>query len=398
MYYSYDLIQEIIMKTSIINVISEYTTLQRLDGTEYCIGLCPFHKESTPSLYVNYKTKTWVCHGCKKGGNVINFIMHAKKCSYIKAVDFLAKRLKTIDLPDAKITVNSKKIEQKKDKILAINKDAGLFYYRQLYNKRGSAGMAYFNKRKLSEETIKKFGLGYALNYGDTLYKFLIKRGHNEKDIKNAGLIGINKKGEIYDKFWNRVMYPIMNQDNKIIGFGGRVLDDSKPKYLNSPETIAFNKSENLYGLNLARYTDRSYFICCEGYMDVIAMHQAGFTNAVASLGTALTKQQTEIIASYVDTVYLAYDSDGPGVKAGRRAIELFNEVGITTKVIKMNPVKDPDEFIKKFGVKAFEERIENAESSDRFLIQSKRMMTEESESDPSEFYNYAAEILLNQL
>ena len=231
----------------------------------------------------------------------------------------------------------------------------------QLKSSQGAVGLGYFKKRQLSDETIKAFGLGYSNKYSDDLYRYLKSKGYKDDMIAKAGLISIDEKNGVYDKFWNRVMFPIMDVNSRVIGFGGRVMGDAKPKYLNSPETMVFDKSRNLYGLNRARRTKKPYFLLCEGYMDVISLHQAGFTNAVASLGTALTPGHAALIRRYVQEVYLTYDSDGAGTRAALRAMPILRDAGITAKIIRMEPYKDPDEFIKNLGAEKFEERIASA-------------------------------------
>ena len=240
----------------------------------------------------------------------------------------------------------------------------------QLKSEQGKTAHAYLTGRQLSEETIKAFGLGYSSKYSDDLFRYLRKRGYTEDLIRQAGLINTDEKNGVYDKFWNRVMFPIMDVNNRVIGFGGRVMGDAKPKYLNSPETEIFDKSRNLYGLNRARTSRKPYFLVCEGYMDVIALHQAGFTNAVASLGTALTTGHAALIKRYVQEVYLTYDSDEAGTRAALRAVPILKEAGITAKVIRMDPYKDPDEFIKNLGAEEFERRIGNARNGFMFGLE----------------------------
>ena len=264
-----------------------------------------------------------------------------------------------------------------------------------LRNDRGKNALAYFKKRELSDETMKKFGLGYSDQYSDDLYRYLRSKGYEDEILKESGLVSINEKRGGYDKFWNRAMFPIMDVHNKVIGFGGRVMGEGEPKYLNSPETPIFDKSRNLYGLNFARTTKKSQLLLCEGYMDVIALHQAGFDNAVASLGTSLTTGHANLLKRYTKEVYLTYDSDGAGVKAALRAIPILKEAGITTKIINMRPYKDPDEFIKALGADAYQERIDHAENS--FLFEIRILEQQFDMSDPeskSSFYNEVAKRL----
>ena len=246
---------------------------------------------------------------------------------------------------------------------------AAKYYYCLLRAPQGAKAMEYLKKRELSDETMRRFGLGYASQYSDELYRYLKQQGISDALLKESGLMTVNERQGIYDKFWNRVMFPIMDVNGKVIGFGGRVMGDAKPKYLNSPETIVFDKSRNLYGLHIARTSRKKYLIVCEGYMDVISLHQAGFTNAVASLGTALTSQHASILKRYTDEVILTYDSDEAGIKAALRAIPLLKTAGIATKVLHMEPYKDPDEFIKALGMEAFQDRIDHAQNSFMFEL-----------------------------
>ena len=267
------------------------------------------------------------------------------------------------------LTEEQKRERNKRQLLLEINKTAANYFYYQLNNEQGQQAREYLENRKLSKETQIHFGLGYASKYSNDLYQYLKKKGYSDQILKETGLLTYDEKHGAHDKFWNRVMFPIMDVNNKVIGFGGRVMGDGTPKYLNSPETMLFDKSRNLYGLNYARTSRKSYMIICEGYMDVIAMHQAGFTNAVASLGTAFTMQHSVLLKRYTQEVRLAYDSDGAGQKAALRAIPILKSAGINVRVIHMNPYKDPDEFIKNLGIEAFQERIDAAESSFMFEI-----------------------------
>ena len=294
----------------------------------------------------------------------------------------------------------SKEAKEKADlklTILEINKLAAKYFYAQLKAEGGKTAYAYLKNRGLSEETIVAFGLGYANKYSDDLYRYLKMKGYGDELLLKAGLISADERKGAYDKFWNRVMFPIMDVNNRVIGFGGRVMGDAKPKYLNSPETIVFDKSRNLYGLNRARTSRKPYFLICEGYMDVIALHQAGFTNAVASLGTALTVGHASLLKRYVNEVYLTYDSDEAGTRAALRAIPILKDAGITAKVIRMDPYKDPDEFIKNLGAEAFEERISKARNGFMFGLE---MLEKEfdmnSPEGKTEFHHEVARRLCN--
>ena len=367
MYFSEELIEEIRQRNDIVDVISGYVKLQK-KGSSY-FGLCPFHNEKSPSFSVSRQKQMYYCFGCGAGGNVITFVMEYENYSFVEAVRMLAERA-GIDIPEVEYSQEAKAKADLKATLLEVNKLAAKYFYAQLKGEQGKLAYSYLTKRGLSEETIKNFGLGYSNKYSDDLYKYLKLKGYSDDILSKAGLISINEKSGVYDKFWNRVMFPIMDVNNRVIGFGGRVMGDAKPKYLNSPETEVFDKSRNLYGLNRARTSRKSYFLICEGYMDVIALHQAGFTNAVASLGTALTAGHASLIKRYVNEVYLTYDSDEAGTKAALRAIPILKEAGITAKIIRMEPYKDPDEFIKNLGAEAFEERIHKARNGFMFSLE----------------------------
>ncbi len=367
MYYSEDLIEEVRMKNDIVDVISGYVKLQK-KGSSY-FGLCPFHNEKSPSFSVSRQKQMYYCFGCGAGGNVFTFLMEYENYTFIEAVEYLAER-SGVELPKAEYSREAKERAGLKASLLEINKAAAQYFYVQLKTEQGKAGYTYLRERRLSDETIRAFGLGYSNKYSDDLYRYLRSKGYQEEMIRQAGLISIDEKHGVYDKFWNRVMFPIMDVNSRVIGFGGRVMGDAKPKYLNSPETPIFDKSRNLYGLNRARSSRKPYFLLCEGYMDVIAMHQAGFTNAVASLGTALTAGHASLIRRYVQEVYLTYDSDEAGTKAALRAVPILREAGISAKVIRMDPYKDPDEFIKNLGAEEFEQRIEGAKNGFMFTLE----------------------------
>ena len=357
-YYSDEIIEEVRSRNDIVDVISTYVKLQK-KGSSY-FGLCPFHNEKSPSFSVSRQKQMYYCFGCGAGGNVFTFLMEYENYTFVEALKYLADRA-GVELPEEEYSREAKERADTRAILLEINKAAAQYYYIQLKSSRGAVGLEYFKKRKLSDETIKAFGLGYSNKYSDDLYRYLKSKGYKDDMIAKAGLISIDEKNGVYDKFWNRVMFPIMDVNSRVIGFGGRVMGDAKPKYLNSPETMIFDKSRNLYGLNRARRTKKPYFLLCEGYMDVISLHQAGFTNAVASLGTALTPGHAALIHRYVQEVYLTYDSDGAGTRAALRAMPILRDAGITAKIIRMEPYKDPDEFIKNLGAEAFEERIASA-------------------------------------
>lgn len=392
MYYSDELIEEVRSSNDIVDVISGYVKLTK-KGSSY-FGLCPFHNEKSPSFSVSRQKQMYYCFGCGAGGNVFTFIMEYENYTFVEALKMLAERA-GIELPEMEYSKEAKEKADLKTAVLEVNKLAAKYYYAQLKTEHGKLAHDYLTKRKLSEETITAFGLGYSNKYSDDLYRYLKTKGYRDEVISKAGLISIDERQGIYDKFWNRVMFPIMDVNNRVIGFGGRVMGDAKPKYLNSPETIVFDKSRNLYGLNRARTSRKPYFLICEGYMDVIALHQAGFTNAVASLGTALTAGHASLIKRYVNEVYLTYDSDEAGTKAALRGIPILKEAGITAKVIRMAPYKDPDEFIKNLGAEAFEERIQKARNGFMFSLEILEQNYDmNSPEGKTEFYNEVAKKL----
>ena len=378
-WYSEEQIEEVRSRSDIVSVIGRYVRLKRA-GSGYT-GLCPFHNEKTPSFHVNPARQMYKCFGCGVGGNVLTFVMEYENLTFPEAMEMLAQEA-GIELPKQEMTAQQKQQESLRQTLLEINKKAARYYFALLKSPRGKPGYDYLTGRGLSDETILHFGLGYAGQGGGELYQYIKKEGYSDSVLKETGLFKMDERGA-YDKFWNRVMFPIMDANNRVIGFGGRVMGDAKPKYLNSPETKIFDKSRNLFGLNYAKRGKRSNMILCEGYMDVIALHQAGFTNAVASLGTAFTEQQANLIRRYTDEVLLTYDSDGAGIKAAMRAIPMLRRAGITGKVIHMEPYKDPDEFIKNLGAEEFEKRMEEAQNS--FFFEIEVIKKNYSMSDPEQ-------------
>ena len=362
--YSSEVIEEVVSRNDIVDVISGYIKLKK-SGSSY-VGLCPFHNEKSPSFSVSGTKQTYHCFGCGVGGNVITFVMEYENFTFPEAVKLLADRA-GVDLPVMEYSGDDRRERDIKTKLLEINKIAATFYYHQLKSPAGQDGLAYLKGRQLSDKTINTFGLGFAPQLTGDLYRMLKEKGYDDEILKESGLFTYEKG--VREKFWNRVIFPIMDINNKVIGFGGRVMGDGKPKYLNSPETKLFDKSKNLYGLNVARSARKNNLIICEGYMDVISMHQAGFNQAVASLGTALTPGHARLMKRYTDNVLITYDSDEAGVKAALRAIPILKEAGLSTRVINMRPYKDPDEFIKALGAEAFQERIDKAENSFMYEI-----------------------------
>lgn len=390
MYYSDDVINEVLSRNDIVDVIGSYASLKK-KGANY-EACCPFHHEKTPSFKVNREKQMYHCFGCGVGGNVFTFVMEYENLNFPEAVERLAERA-GVQLPEKSMNAQERSREQYKITLREMNKTAAAyFHYILKHSQHGEKAYEYFHEtRGLSDETINKFALGYSDIYRDDLYRYLKSKGYTDDQMKGSGLVEISEKEGGVDKFWNRAMIPILDINGKVIAFGGRVMGDGKPKYINTSDTAVFDKSHTLFAMNIARRSRRKGFICCEGYMDVISMHQAGFDNAVASLGTAFTFGHAGIIKRYADEVYLAYDSDGAGVEATKKVIAILREVGVGARVINMRPYKDPDEFIQNLGSEAFEERIKKAESGMMFLA---RIYSEEyDQSDPGELTKFQNQI-----
>ena len=391
MYYPEEIVEEVRQRNDIVDVISGYVGLSKRGSNYVCC--CPFHGEKTPSFYVSRSKQIYKCFGCGEGGNVTTFVMKYENCTFPEALKLLAERA-GVKLPEETYSEEAKRRESRRQQLLAVNKEAAKFYYYQLRGERGAKAREYLDKRALSDETRKGFGLGFAPVRGEELLLYLRQKGFTDDLIRDAGLAKADERRGTVTQFWNRVMFPIQDINHRVIGFGGRIMgaDDKGPKYLNSPETEIFDKSRNLYGMNLARSSRAGNMILCEGYMDVISMHQAGFTQAVASLGTAFTAGQAGLIKKYTKEVLLAYDSDGAGVKAALRAIGILRDAGMSGKIINMSPYKDPDEFMKNLGKEAFQERIEHAENS--FLFEIRMLERDFDMNDPEEktnFHNHIA-------
>ena len=379
MYYTEEQIEEVRSKSDIVQIIGRYVNLKRT-GSSY-VGLCPFHSEKSPSFNVSPSRQMYKCFGCGVAGNVITFIMEYENYTFPEAMEFLAEQA-GVTISKSELSPEMKREKNLRTELVQINAKAASYYYAKLKSPAGKTGYEYFLSRGLSEETIRHFGLGYAGQGGNELYRYLKSQGYADQVLKETGFFKMDERG-VYDKFWNRVMFPIMDINNRVIGFGGRVMGDAKPKYLNSPETKLFNKSKNLFGLNYAKLGKKKNIILCEGYMDVIAMHQAGFTNAVASLGTAFTSEQAVILRRYTDEVLLTYDSDQAGVKAALRAIPMLRDAGINARIVHMEPYKDPDEFIKGLGSEEFEKRM--AEAQNAFLFEIDVLRKSYDISDPEQ-------------
>ncbi|MDD5950055.1 MAG: DNA primase [Lachnospiraceae bacterium] len=366
MYYSEEVIEEVRSRSDIVDVIGNYVQLKK-KGNSY-FGLCPFHNEKTGSFSVSRDKQMFYCFGCGKGGSVFTFLMEYENYTYPEAIEYLAGQA-GVELPKQELTEEQKQMADYRATLREMNKDAANYFYCLLRREHGRKGYEYFQNRGIMDETIAKFGLGYSDIYRDDLYCYLKQKGYTDSQLRDSGLVEIDEHGG-HDKFWNRVMFPIVDMNGKVIGFGGRVMGDGEPKYLNSRETALFEKKKNLYGLHLARRSKRQGFILCEGYMDVISMHQAGFDNAVASLGTAYTEEQARLLKRYRNYVYLAYDNDGAGQKAALRAIEICRNVDLPARVISMAPYKDPDEFIKNLGAEEYEKRLQQSISGIMFELQ----------------------------
>ena len=393
MRYSDDIIEEVRMKNDIVDVVSQYVKLTR-KGSSY-FGLCPFHNEKTPSFSVTPSKQMYYCFGCGAGGNVFNFVMEYENYSFGEALSHLADRA-GVQLPRIEYSSEAREKAKQSETLLEINRQAAQYFYYQLRRESGQIGYRYLTDRGLSDETIRKFGLGYSDKFSDDLYKFLKGKGYGDDQLRDSGLFNVDERHGMYDKFWNRVIFPIMDVNNRVIGFGGRVMGDGKPKYLNSPETKIFDKSRNLYGLNVARTSRKPYLILCEGYMDVISMHQSGFNNAVASLGTSLTSGHASLLKRYTQEVLLLYDSDEAGVKAALRAIPILREAGINSRVVDLKPHKDPDEFIKTEGAEAFQQRLDQARDSFMFRVSvSEKDFPMEEPQGQNRFFERCARLLL---
>ena len=382
-------IEELMARTDIVDLVSEYVRLNK-KGNSYW-GLCPFHGEKTPSFHVVPDRQIYKCFGCGKGGGAINFIMELENLPYRDAVAVLAKRV-GMEVPDTGYAPGA---AERRKKLLEINKQAARAFHRWLNAPEGAAGLTYLQKRGLSRGTITRFGLGFAPEGWDNLIRELSKQGYDKRDLLDAGLAVSNKDGRIYDRFRNRVMFPIIDVRGEVIGFGGRVMDDSQPKYLNSPDTPVYNKSRNMFALNIAKGSKAGRAILTEGYMDTIALHQGGFDNAVASLGTSLTTEHAQLLSRYFKEIVISYDGDGAGVAAAQRAIPLLEKAGLKVRVLKVTGAKDPDEFIKTYGRDAFARLLDQSENQvDYRLDQLKRKFNIEDDGQKVAFLQEAARML----
>lgn len=354
----HDYIEEVIRRNDITDLIGSYVALRHRGRTH--TGLCPFHNEKTPSFVVYPETQSFYCFGCGAGGDAITFVKRMNNLDYVESVKFLASRA-GMPLPE-----EDDKAGRMRSRILSANRDAARFYYQQLNADTEEAQKArkYWRGRGLSDDTIRRFGLGYAPEGFSTCYKHLRSKGYTDEELLEAGLIKRSQKGNLYDAFFHRVMTPIFDVQGSLIAFGGRVLDDSKPKYVNSPETLVYKKSRTMFALNIAKKSQSKRYILCEGYMDVISMHQAGFDTAVCACGTALTAEQVKLLSEYAEEVVLCYDSDEAGQKATARSLELFSQSPVRVRVLNIPGAKDPDEFIKKYGRDRFAALFDRANNA----------------------------------
>lgn len=387
MIYPEEIIEEVRQANDIVDVVSGYIKLQK-KGSSY-FGLCPFHNEKSPSFSVSRDRQMFYCFGCGVGGSVFQFVKEYENYTFPEAVKYLADRA-GIKLPQVEYNEEYRRAADLKARIMEINKEAAVYFVKLLRSDHGKNARQYLEQRQLPQEVITGFGLGFADMQSDDLYRYLKNKGYDDDLLKKSGLFTYSKS-RVYDKFFNRVMFPIMDVNSKVIGFGGRVMGQGEPKYLNSPETEVFDKGKNLYGLNIARRCRKKNLIICEGYMDVISLHKSGFDQAVASLGTALTPGQASLMKRYTDEVLITYDSDGAGKKAALRAIPILQSVGLKTRVVDMRPYKDPDEFIKALGAEAFQERLDRASNS--FMYEVKALEEEYNLADPDDKTKFFQEV-----
>lgn len=382
-------INELTERNDIVEVVSSYVRLSKKSGSNL-FGLCPFHSEKTPSFSVSPDKQIYHCFGCGKGGGVINFVMEIENLSFPEAVEFLAKRA-GMPLPEE----TNDRESRRRARMLELNKAAARFFYEQLSTVAGQAACDYMRKRQLRPATARNFGIGFAPDSWNSLTEAMKAKGFTEKELAEAGLVRRGKNGGVYDTFRNRLMFPVIDVRGNVIGFSGRILGDGEPKYMNSPETLVFNKSRNLFALNLAKKSKCGYIILSEGNIDVASLHQAGFDSAVASLGTSLTPEQARLISRYTDQVVIAYDNDGAGIKAAQRAIGILEKLDLKVKVLRLEGAKDPDEFIKLKGPEAFRKLLEGSEDQIDYRL---RAVTEKydlsSDGDKVAFLKEATELV----
>ena len=388
--YSEEIINEVRQSNDIVDVISQYMHLKR-SGRNF-FGLCPFHNEKSPSFSVSPDKQIFHCFGCGVGGNVFTFISKIEGMNFIETIQMLAERA-NIQLPTLQNSGDSLK-EELKDKVYKVNEFTAEYYHQNLYKPQAKMGQEYVKKRQLSNETLKSFRIGFSGKF-DELYKELKKQGFEDKEILESGLVNKNDKGQYIDRYRNRIMFPICDARGRVIAFGGRVLDDSKPKYINSPENIVYSKGRNLFGLNVAKKGDTKKLLIVEGYMDVISLHQRGITNVVAPLGTALTEQQGWLLRKNTEQIILSFDSDEAGLQAKLRALEILQNMGCDLRVLQIDGAKDPDEYILKYGNARFQAIVDKALSVIEFKVKIlKKDLNIENINDKIKFLNEIAKLI----
>lgn len=382
-------IDDLVARSDIVDVVSDYVKLTPKGGSYW--GLCPFHGEKTPSFHVRADQQNYHCFGCGKGGGVISFVMEVENLPYLDALRLLAKRA-GVEFPEQNMDQRSRR---KRARLLELNKEAARFFHSQLHGPAGRQGLEYLQRRGLSRGIMTRFGLGFAPDNWDSLIRAMAQKGYEKGDLLEAGLAVSSQKGRIYDRFRGRVMFPIIDLRGDVIGFGGRVMGDGAPKYLNSPDSPVFNKSRNLFALNLAKNTKLGRIVLTEGYMDTIALYQAGFDCAVASLGTSLTADHAKLLSRFTKEVVICYDADSAGIQAANRAIPLLEKTGLKVRVVRVHGAKDPDEFLKKFGPDAFAKLLDQSENYVNYNL---RQLQEKYDlSDPiqrAEFARAGAEVI----
>ena len=382
-------IDDLVARSDIVDVVSDYVKLTPKGGSYW--GLCPFHGEKTPSFHVRADQQNYHCFGCGKGGGVISFVMEVENLPYLDALRLLAKRA-GVEFPEQNMDQRSRR---KRARLLELNKEAARFFHSQLHGPAGRQGLEYLQRRGLSRGIMTRFGLGFAPDNWDSLIRAMAQKGYEKGDLLEAGLAVSSQKGRIYDRFRGRVMFPIIDLRGDVIGFGGRVMGDGAPKYLNSPDSPVFNKSRNLFALNLAKNTKLGRIVLTEGYMDTISLYQAGFDCAVASLGTSLTADHAKLLSRFTKEVVICYDADSAGIQAANRAIPLLEKTGLKVRVVRVHGAKDPDEFLKKFGPDAFAKLLDQ---SDNYVNYNLRQLQEKYDlTDPiqrAEFARAGAEVI----
>ena len=390
--YDNGLIEEIKASTDIVEVISQYVALKR-KGSNY-FGLCPFHNEKSPSFSVSQNKQIFHCFGCGAGGDAIGFIKKIENISFQEAIEILAEKT-NITLPKLETSEEDAKKFELKEKVYKVNEAAALYFHENLYKQTAKPAQEYVKKRKLDNATLKKFQIGYSGNFDD-LYKELKRQGFADEEIFESKLVILSKNGTPIDSFKKRLMFPIKDVKDRVIAFGGRALDDSKPKYINSPDTICYNKGRNLFALNIAKKTDKDFFIMVEGYMDAISLHQRGIDNCIASLGTALTDKQGRLLKRYKSKIVIGYDSDSAGQNATMRGLEVLQGLGYDIRILQLEGAKDPDEFVIKYGSGKFNLYVQNAISLVEFKVKKlKENLDLNQVNDKIKFLNEVSNILL---